>query len=373
MSDSTRPEVEAWNGLVDALRTAGDKLASDTSGLSPLEQADGYRALIRGLSNQLSRFDVDRERPELVSFNGWRHKFLMDNPDFRYWVADVRSDRSYRIRGNRGDAVYVSITAYRRTGGISSGGISSESTARIDSDTIVFDDDGSFEILVGGDAGMDRGADHLDLPEKSSVIWVRFFHDDVSHGEAGRCSIEPLTDPPTSPPLDPTKFCTQLGTLGTMTSMLPTIFEVSTKDDRNPPNTMRRWSEMSGGAVFTEPGIHYLRGGWQLEPGQALVIEGDVVDCRYWNILAYSRFLNSLDFRYRPVSYTGGTATVTDGRYRFVVAAENPHPEEPGSADWIDTEGREFGIVVMRFLQPVDTPTLPSARVVGLDELRDPR
>ncbi|WP_439030344.1 DUF1214 domain-containing protein [Gordonia terrae] len=361
MSDSSRPEVDAWNGLVDALRAAGDKIALDTAGLGPAEQADGYRALIRGLSNQLSRFDVDRERPELVPFNGWRHKFLMDNPDFRYWVADVRSDRSYRIRGNRGDAVYVSVTAYRRTGGINS-----EATARIDSDAIDFDDDGSFEILVGGDAGSDNGADHLDLPEKSSVIWVRFFHDDASRGEAGRCTIEPLVEPPTPPALDPAKFCARLGTLGTMTSMLPTIFEVSTKDDHDPPNTMRHWSEMSGGAVFTEPGIHYVRGGWQLDPGQALVIEGDVVDCRYWNILAYSRFLNSLDFRYRPVSYTGGTATLVDGRYRFVVAAE-----DPGAGDWIDTEGRDFGIVVMRFLQPADTPALPSARVVGLDELRD--
>ncbi|SDU79121.1 DUF1214 domain-containing protein [Gordonia westfalica] len=359
MTGDARPEVVAWNGLIDALRSAGDKLAADTADLDPAEQADGFRALVRGLSNQLSRFEVDRERPELVPFNGWRHKFLMDNPDFRYWVTEVRGDRAYRIRGNRGDASYVSVTVYRRTGGIGS-----EATARIDSDAIGFDDDGGFEIVLGGTAP--GAGDWLELPEKSGVIWVRFFHDDVDRDELGWCRIEPVAETPVPPSIDPGRFATSLGTLAATTSMLPTIFEISTKDDLDPPNALRHWSEMAGGAVFTEPGIHYVRGGWQLGPGEALVIEGEVVDCRYWNILAYSRFLNSLDFRYRPVSYTGATATVVDGRYRFVVAAENPG----GSGDWIDSEGRDFGIIVMRFLQPAAPPPLPSARVVPLVELR---
>ncbi|GAC54587.1 DUF1214 domain-containing protein [Gordonia amicalis] len=358
MSGDARPEVAAWNGLIDALRTAGDKLAADTADLDPAEQADGFRALVRALSNQLSRLEIDRERPELVPFNGWRHKFLMDNPDFRYWVTEVRGDRTYRIRGNRGDASYLSVTVYKRTGGIGS-----EATARIDSDAIGFDDDGGFEILVGGTAP--GAGDWLDLPERSGAIWVRFFHDDVAHNELGWCSIEPVVEPPVPPSIDPDRFTSALGTLAATTSMLPTIFEISTKDDLDPPNTLRHWSEMAGGAVFTEPGIHYVRGGWQLQPDQALLLEGDTVECRYWNILAYSRFLNSLDFRYRPVSYTGATATVVDGRYRFVVAAE-----DPGVGDWIDSEGRDFGIVVMRFLQPTDTPPLPSARMVQLHELR---
>ncbi|WP_168706617.1 DUF1214 domain-containing protein [Gordonia paraffinivorans] len=361
----SRPEVAAWNGLIDALRTAGEKLAADTSELDPAEQADGFRALLRGLSNLLSRIETDRERPELVPFNGWRQKFLMDNPDFRYWVTEVRGDRRYRIRGNRGDATYMSVTAYRRTGGIGA-----EATDRLDSDAIAFADEGGFEIVLGGaDPGTDSGsADRLTLPERSGVVWVRFFHDDVARDRPGWAEIEPLEDPGTPPPIDPVRFGSALATVSATTSMLPTIFEASVRDDLDPPNVLRHWSEMAGGAVFTEPGIHYLRGGWRLGAGQALVIEGEVVDCRYWNILAYSRFLNSLDFRHRTVSYTGATATVADGRYRFVVAAE-----DPGNGDWIDSEGRDFGIVVMRFLHPATTPPLPTTRVVSLDELRGRR
>lgn len=121
--------------------------------------------------------------------------------------------------------------------------------------------------------------------------------------------------------------------------------------------------------MYTEPGIHYLRGGWQLASDEALLIEGELVDCRYWNILAYNRFLNSLDYRHRRVSYTGATATVVGGRYRFVLAAENPGADD---ADWIDTEGRPEGIIVLRFLQPQQPPQLPTVTRMPLREIGTP-
>jgi hypothetical protein len=122
---------------------------------------------------------------------------------------------------------------------------------------------------------------------------------------------------------------------------------------------------MQGGAAFTEPGIHYLRGAWRLAPGEALVLEGEAVPCRYWNALLYSRFLNSLDHRHRRVSLTGSRVALRDGRYRLVLAAE-----DPGVPEWLDTEGRPFGLFVLRWLQPEREPALPEARVVPLAELR---
>src|SRR3546814_9900635 len=81
-STSGAPE-QAWADLVDSLRDAGERLVAQTAELSEMERADALRALLRGLNNQLGRFEVDRERPELVAFNGWREKMFMDNPDFR--------------------------------------------------------------------------------------------------------------------------------------------------------------------------------------------------------------------------------------------------------------------------------------------------
>lgn len=349
----------AWTALVDGLRAAGDRLATDTEKLDPGERADGYRALLRGLNNQLGRFEVDRERPELVPFNGWRQKMFMDNPDFRYWVADIRGDRRYRITGAIGDATYLSVTAYE-----SSGSLGASATARIDSDQLSLDDDGCFAITLSAAAPSD-GGDWLSLTEPTTAVWVRQFHRDVEHDRLGWCRIDPIDQPPVAPSIEADRFAHRLQRLGREIAAFPAIFAGSIRDDLSATNQVRHWSEMTGGAAFTEPGIHYLRGSWRLGDDEALVIEGTPPPSRYWNVLLYSRFLNSLDYRSRRVSITDGTARLIDGRYRVVIAASDPG----GNADWLDSEGREFGLFVFRFLQPESEPELPTVRRCRIAEL----
>lgn len=350
---------EAWNAMVDGLRQAGERLGADTAGLSVEERADGYRALLRALNNSLGRFEVDRERPELVAFNGWREKMLMDNPDFRYWVADIRDDRAYRITGDPGDAQYVSITAYR-----SGGTLDAAAVARIDSDAMTLDVDGRLDLVVSRQrpAG---DVDWLELADGASVLWVRYFYDDPANDVVGECRIDPI-DPPAAPPsVEPARFAHRLQRLGGAMAMMPGLLAGATSDDLSAPNQVRRWSEMAGGAAFTEPDIHYLRGAWRLAEEEALVIEGSVVPCRYWNVLLYSRYCNSLDYRNRQVSFTGSKAHLDGDRYQFVIAGRDPG----GRTDWLDTEGRPFGLFVFRFLQPDTEPELPTVRVVRLDDL----
>lgn len=354
---------DSWAALLEGLRSAGERLAEQTADLDPRERADGYRALLRALNNQLGRFEVDRERPELVAFNGWREKFLMDNPDFRYWVADVRDDRRYRITGSLGDAVYQSITAYAGAARVAD----AAATARLDSDRLAIDASGNFEVTLSRERP-DRG-DWLALPEGATAVWVRQFHRDSAAERLGWCHIDALDDPPVPQSIDPDRLEKHLQRLGRAMSMLPQIWSAAIAADRERPNEIRHWSEMTGGAAFTEPDIHYLRGSWELDLDEALVIEGPVVPCRYWNVLLYSRFLNSLDYRYRRVSRTSGSAAVVDGRYRFVLAARDPG----GCGDWLDTEGRGFGLFVMRWLQPETVPSLPRVRRCKLGDLGESR
>ncbi len=70
IGDAPHDDVEAWNAFVDGLTAAGERLANDTAGLDESERADGFRALLHAVANQLGRFEIDRERPELVAFNG---------------------------------------------------------------------------------------------------------------------------------------------------------------------------------------------------------------------------------------------------------------------------------------------------------------
>jgi hypothetical protein len=357
---TTQPESpdRAWAAFVDGLREAGERLDEQTAGLDAMERADGFRALLRGLNNQLGRFEVDRERPELVAFNGWREKMFMDNPDFRYWVGDIRDDRRYRITGTVGDAVYLSITVYT-----SAGTLDAAASSRIDSDQLTLGEDSAFTVTLSRE--QPGSGDWLALPEGASSVWVRQFHHDVSTDRLGWCRIDPDHPVELSPRIDEARFTRHLGRLGRGMASLPSVFDHASRFDLEHPNEVRHWTEMTGGAAFTEPNIDYLRGSWQLEPDQALVVEGRPAPCRYWSILLYSRFLNSLDHRARTVSATDVTATLVDGRYRFVLAGRDPG----GDGDWLDTEGRVFGIFVLRFLQPTSEPELPTVSVLPLADL----
>lgn len=348
---------QSWAQLVDSLRDAGEKLAENISDLDETERADAYLALLRAFNNQLGRFEVDRERPELVPFNGWRQKFFMDNPDFHYWVADIRDDRRYRITGNIGDAVYQTLTAY--SGNV----LAARAVGRIDSDEITVDDDGNFEVIVSRDRP--EAGDWLPLTEGAHIVWVRQFHDDVANDAPGTASIEPIDAPPTPTMVDADDLAGRFGLLGMTMGFVPQVWASSLAEETERPNELHHWSEMAGGAAYTEPGIHYVRGSWQLEPDEALVVEGPVVPSRYWNILLYSRFLNSLDYRARQVSRTSGNARIEGGRYRFVISGRDPG----GDHDWLDTEGRPFGLVVMRWIQPEGDVPLPEVRRCSIDEL----
>lgn len=347
-----------WADLVAGLQAAGEHLDRSTRELDPVEQVDAYRALLRALNNLLNRVEGDPAVPELTPFNGWRQKFFMDNPDYRYWITDI-GDGDYRISGNVGNSVYQSLTAYRGKGIADAAAV-----ARVDSDDLQVDAAGNFAITLSRTAP--ASGPWLETPDGTSSVWVRYVLPGGRSVDPGACQVERLGRPGPPGPADPAKFLRDLTRLGGFIGHLPQVFEMAVGADLAAPNSVRHWSAMSGGAAFTEPGIHYLRGNWQLGTGDALLVEGPLVACRHWNIVLYSRFLNSLDYRRRVVSRTAETSSVRDGRFRFVLAAQDPHLD---GYDWLDTEGRPFGLFVLRFLLPQGEPELPAVRRIPSTEL----
>ncbi len=355
---------EGWAAWIEGLRKAEATLLADSGELSKVELADAYQSLLRACLNQLGRFEVDRASPELTPYNGWREKFFMDNPDFLYWVADISADHEYLVEGNLGDARFWSITAYT-----ASGLADARASARIDLDSLVTDKAGNFEITVSRTSGDAQNC--LQLPEQANSIWVRGFYDDVYNDRPGFVTIKPLNGVKHPATPDAKRLAHRLQRLGRSMSGAAKGMVVSAEADLTKPNQVRVWEEMQAGAVFTEPEIHYQRGAWQLGPDEALVIDVSPVACRYWNLMLYSRFLNSLDHRNRPVSLTGGRAkSDTEGQVRIILSAQPDLIKQADpSVNSLDTEGRPFGIFVLRWLKPNRTPELPSLKVVAIDEL----
>jgi hypothetical protein len=358
-SDTPGDPAAAWQRLVESLAAAGRRMDEATaSGVSAAERADGFRALARALANQLGRLEVDDATPELAPFNGWRQKFYMDNPDCLYWVAEIAPGGRYRLDGVARGAVFSSVNVYAGSG------LEARAVARITSDELQCDPEGRFTLTLGGEAAQAEGQ-WVALPSGANTVWVRQFYDGPATMD-GTCAITRLDRAAPPPFIEPERFARRLANLGATLDTASRVLARGGRGESDAANQIREWSEMQGGAVYTEPGIHYQRGAWQLEPSQALKIEGRVAPARHWSILLYSRFLNSLDARNRPVSLTGARVRAdADGRFTIVLAGE-----DPGVPNWLDTEGRPFGIFVIRWLQPASRPELPTLRVVSVAELR---
>jgi len=328
-----------------------------TRDLSAEERADGFRALARALSNQLGRLEVDDASPELAPFNLWRQKFYMDNPDCLYWVAEVAPGGCYRIDGVARNAVFTSVNVYAGSS------LQAQTVARLTSDDLQCDEEGRFRLTLGGNPDTSSGQ-WVAIPEGANMVWVRQFYDQPELMD-GSCAITRLDSVSAPPILEVERFAKRLGITAATMRQSSKVIAQGAASEAELPNAIREWSEMQGGAVYTEPGIHYQRGAWRLEPGQGLVIEGTPVPARHWSVLLYSRFLNSLDYRNRTVSLTGPRVHLgAEGRFRIVLA-----DEDPGVPNWLDTEGRPYGHFVIRWLQPSATPVLPTVRVVDLAAL----
>ena len=104
---------------------------------------------------------------------------------------------------------------------------------------------------------------------------------------------------------------------------------------------------------------------WELGTDQALIVEFDAHD-GLWMLTNMGVFFNSMDYLYRPVSYTPSrTAVDADGRIRLVMAHR-----DPGVQNWLDTQGFERGNLTYRHMLE-GRPAVLSTRVVGFDDVRD--
>ena len=81
--------------------------------------------------------------------------------------------------------------------------------------------------------------------------------------------------------------------------------------------------------------------------------------------MIWNRHLQTNDYVHRSVSLNRAqTALQPDGSFEIVIAHE-----DPGVANWIDTEGRPFAMVFWRFFLPEGPIETPRTRVVSFAEI----
>ena len=104
-----------------------------------------------------------------------------------------------------------------------------------------------------------------------------------------------------------------------------------------------------------------------LAPDEALVITGRWPECRFASVALWTRYLQTYDYAHRTASLNRASTTLEpDGTFRMVLAHD-----DPGVPNWIDTEGKGFGMVFWRFFLPEGEVETPQATVVKLADVND--
>ena len=106
---------------------------------------------------------------------------------------------------------------------------------------------------------------------------------------------------------------------------------------------------------------------FDLAPDEALIVECDVPESRYWSFHLYAlAWWEALEYGSRVTSRNHTQTRVgDDGRVRVVVAHE-----DPGVPNWLDTEGRREALLTLRWFWATGAPPRPSTRVVKLADVR---
>jgi hypothetical protein len=102
---------------------------------------------------------------------------------------------------------------------------------------------------------------------------------------------------------------------------------------------------------------------WELADDEALVVEFDSHN-GFWMLSNNGVFFNSMDYLYRPVSYTPSRTKVdSDGKVRLILSHD-----DPGYHNWLDTQGFSRGNLTYRNLQS-DASTAFRTQLVKRDAL----
>ncbi len=345
-----------WRTFCAALAECGDVLARPAAPTGPLDQAEGLRYLSRLTRTALNMLvdSADPDFPRLFLLTDDKIKIGADNPDNLYQQCVVSPTRTYRITGQRGSVPYFSIGSKANRYAIDG---TMASTGEIEFADMQFAADGSFEIIVSRDA---QPGNWLPMADDTSLLIVRQTFDDKHTQAPAEVKIERIGPGPAAPALlTPAAIEAQL--LGAARWVQGTAGTFATWSEwfKATPNRIYEADQSIWQRAGGDPNIWYGHLYFDLQPGEALVIETPVPECRMWNFQIDNWWMESLDHVHQNVWINNSQARLEADGSVVVVCAD----ADPGFGNWVDLAGHRSGTGLWRWIGAHRTLT-PQCRVV---------
>jgi hypothetical protein len=353
---------EAWGDFCESLKRAGEVVLEANPSGSPLDRAEGFRYLA-GLVNAGIRFAIDHADPVVPRFfrsPDSRTQWGGENADNQYLLAGVRGDGTYRMTGTRGTAFEFLVEV--KEGFMQLGDDRIFSTVAASDLSVA--KDGSFEILFSAVRPSGYSGNWIPLHPDTKLIVIRQYFLDWGSEIPATFYLERIGSEGAVPaPLTPSGMAEILDDAGEWVEMSMKVWN--------------QWVErIRADHVEDEivPAVHYVGGAetirygndyYRLAPGEAMIIETDVPDARYWAFQLCGLWFEGRDYANRQTSINNFQAVLDgDGRFRCVLAHE-----DPGVPNWLDAAGHTEGLLQYRWIWTQTNPR-PSCRVVKLVDLR---
>lgn len=326
--------------------------------------ADTRRMLLHTLLHALETWlEADPQRPFFRSFIDRHKKMLGDNPDARYHQAVIGDSQRYRIYGNLAAARYTSFTIEMGIGNESSGLGPTLNDTEFEADA-----EGNYEIIVSPEP---VAGNWLRLPKGAVSIVTRHYYErklsinnDLLHHVP--IAIECLDD------VGPRAATNDADTAAGLRRVIDFLqrgivrMDASTSPpwvSRVPNQFVPPLKDKTNEAIaYAAKDNVYAMAPYVLGPDQALVMRGRFPRCRFASVLLHTQFLQTYDYETRQISLNRAqTRLLDDGGFEIVIAHR-----DPGTPNWLDTEGRPFGIVFWRFQLPEEAISAIETEVITL-------
>ncbi|MCH2170915.1 hypothetical protein MK489_09030 [Myxococcota bacterium] len=349
---------EAWEAFCDRLREAGRHVIAETAPGTPLDRAEGFRHLanltqagIRHAFSQDPLFPRFLRNPDSTSKAG------AENADNVYFFAKIRSDQTYRIRGVRNTASHFLLEVkegYMQLGDV-------RNFATLESEEVRVDGEGRFEIVL---SATPHEGNWVELHPDATQVLIRQYLCDWETERLAEFEIINVDREGASPePLTPLVVARLLDEAGQWVEA-----------------TQRIWNEWSLGYRerrrdgILAPAELYVGGADDIRYGNdayvlnshddALLIEVEVPDARYWHFQLVDLWMASNDFANRQTSLNYTQLHIDDDhRVRVVISSR-----DPGVPNWLDTGGHLEGLIQYRYVWTRNSPQ-PTIRSLPVDEV----
>lgn len=355
---------KAWSDFCDHLKAAGAALMYPGAPRDAFNQAEGVRYLSRLTRTALEAYVEygDAEFPELRRMVHETVKLGADNPDNYYLNAQVNGRYEYRITGKRNTIDYLGFFTqngvYGQPGGMAPCG-------KLEGKDLQLEPDGGFEIIMSKER---KGKNWLKMEDATSLLIVRQTFFDRANETPAVMKIGNLNGQEYPKPLTAEKVDKGLDTAALFVAGAPVLFARWADGFKKHTNKLPIFSPEVSNAAGGDANIIYHHSYWKLQDDEALVIKFIPPDCDTWNFQLNNYWMESLDYRYFPISINKHSArTGPDGTVRIIVCKTNP-----GLANWIDTCNHNEGTMCLRWYRLKENikTSEPDCSVVKISDLR---